>query len=179
MKLALTVDMDTAAAVAARPEDDEVLQRKLWLLIARHLITSSADASGGNPVGPPKPISEMQFGVAVSYSIQQVHGSKPVHPCCLFFCLLTSSCPQQKEERGITMRSDSSFAASKSRSPVTLCGIVVQPSRIICAAKHICVYFPASPPPPHSTPSGVCPIFGSHGCRYMNEDHQISPARRG
>eukprot|EP00884_Botryococcus_braunii_P001644 jgi/Botrbrau1/11480/Bobra.0360s0007.1 len=48
VKLALTVDLDTAAAVAARPLEDEPLQRKLWLIMARHLI-STADAEGGNP----------------------------------------------------------------------------------------------------------------------------------
>ncbi len=50
MTLALTFDRSLATAVAARPEDDEALQRKLWLAIARHLITAAAAAPDADPV---------------------------------------------------------------------------------------------------------------------------------
>ena len=43
--LALTFDRKAASAVAARAEDDEALQRKLWLAIARHLIDAASDSS--------------------------------------------------------------------------------------------------------------------------------------
>ncbi|KAK9832068.1 hypothetical protein WJX81_003754 [Elliptochloris bilobata] len=42
--LALSFDRSLATAVAARPEDDEALQRKLWLAIARYLIKAAAAA---------------------------------------------------------------------------------------------------------------------------------------
>lgn len=66
MKLALTLDLDTAAAVAARPLDDEALQRKLWIMIARHLITT--DGQAGNPVWPPGPVSQVTRGQRVPIS---------------------------------------------------------------------------------------------------------------
>lgn len=53
MALALTFDRSLAMAVAARPEDDEALQRKLWLAIARHLITAAASAPDADPVSHP------------------------------------------------------------------------------------------------------------------------------
>ena len=37
-----------AMAVANRPEDDEPLQRKLWLAIARHLVQTACDPDGGD-----------------------------------------------------------------------------------------------------------------------------------
>ncbi len=43
--LALTFDRAVASAVAARAEDDEALQRKLWLAIARHLIGGASESS--------------------------------------------------------------------------------------------------------------------------------------
>lgn len=53
--LALTFDRKAASAVAARSEDDEALQRKLWLAIARHLIDAASDESdpAADPVSAP------------------------------------------------------------------------------------------------------------------------------
>ena len=48
--LALSFDRSLATAVAARPEDDEALQRKLWLAIARHLISAAAAAPDADAV---------------------------------------------------------------------------------------------------------------------------------
>ena len=48
VKLALTISKQMAMAVANRPEDDEQLQRKLWLAIARHLVQSACDPEGGD-----------------------------------------------------------------------------------------------------------------------------------
>ncbi len=55
--LALTFDRSLATTVAARPEDDEALQRKLWLAIARHLIAAAAAAPDADavPALPPGP----------------------------------------------------------------------------------------------------------------------------
>lgn len=50
MALALTFDRALASAVAARAEDDEALQRKLWLAIARHLIDAASEKSDSDPV---------------------------------------------------------------------------------------------------------------------------------
>ncbi|BDA49156.1 Vacuolar protein sorting-associated protein 18 homolog [Coccomyxa sp. Obi] len=47
--LALTFDRALASAVAARAEDDEALQRKLWLAIARHLIDAASENSDSDP----------------------------------------------------------------------------------------------------------------------------------
>jgi hypothetical protein len=48
--LALTFDRGLATTVAARPEDDDALQRKLWLAIARHLIAAAAAAPDADAV---------------------------------------------------------------------------------------------------------------------------------
>ena len=48
--LALSFDRALASAVAARAEDDEALQRKLWLAIARHLIDAASEKSDSDPV---------------------------------------------------------------------------------------------------------------------------------
>lgn len=48
--LALTFDRALASAVAARAEDDEALQRKLWLAIARHLIDAASEKCDSDPV---------------------------------------------------------------------------------------------------------------------------------
>lgn len=42
LALALATDMNLAAAVASRPEDDRLKQRHLWLAIARHVISQPA-----------------------------------------------------------------------------------------------------------------------------------------
>lgn len=67
--LALTFDRAIASAVATRAEDDEALQRKLWLAIARHLIDVASENSDSDPV--------------------LIH-PRPAHPCCLF-----ASCQQR------------------------------------------------------------------------------------
>ncbi len=49
--LALTFDKAAATAVAADLyEGDEALQRKLWLAIARHLISENGDKADVDPV---------------------------------------------------------------------------------------------------------------------------------
>ena len=49
--LALTFDKAAAIAVAAdTSEGDEALQRKLWLAIARHLISANGDKADVDPV---------------------------------------------------------------------------------------------------------------------------------
>lgn len=48
--LALTFDRSIASAVATRAEDDEALQRKLWLAVARHLIDVASENSSSDPV---------------------------------------------------------------------------------------------------------------------------------
>ena len=50
MALALTFDRSVASSVAAKAEDDELLQRKLWLAIACHLIHAASDTSDAHPV---------------------------------------------------------------------------------------------------------------------------------
>lgn len=48
--LALTFDRALASAVAASAEDDEALQRKLWLAIVRHLIDAASEKTDSDPV---------------------------------------------------------------------------------------------------------------------------------
>ena len=50
--LALSFDMHQAVALANRPQEDEALQRKLWLAIACHLIQTAAARPDGTPVRP-------------------------------------------------------------------------------------------------------------------------------
>ena len=47
VKLALTISKAMAIGVANRPEDDEPLQRKLWLAIARHLVQTACSSEEG------------------------------------------------------------------------------------------------------------------------------------
>ena len=42
--------MQQAVAIANRPQEDERLQRKLWLAIACHLIQTAAEQPNGTPV---------------------------------------------------------------------------------------------------------------------------------
>jgi len=52
--LALTFDKAAATAVAANAsDDDQALQRKLWLAIARHLITATDNGADNDPVSIP------------------------------------------------------------------------------------------------------------------------------
>merc|ERR1719378_1036025 len=41
--LALTVDIEKAKIYADKPEDDDVLRKKLWLKVARHVVESQLD----------------------------------------------------------------------------------------------------------------------------------------
>ncbi len=51
VSLALTFDRAAATAVAANASDgNEALQRKLWLAIARHLITATSKGADTDPV---------------------------------------------------------------------------------------------------------------------------------
>ena len=45
---ALHVDLELAKAVADRPEDDNILRKKLWLVIARHVIEQDKSDKGEN-----------------------------------------------------------------------------------------------------------------------------------
>ncbi len=42
--------MDQAIRLVNRQQEDESLQRKLWLSIAHHLINSASDSPDGKPV---------------------------------------------------------------------------------------------------------------------------------
>jgi len=53
--LALESDMEEAIRLVNRPQEDENLQRKLWLSIAHHLIDGAAETPDGKPVTPPSP----------------------------------------------------------------------------------------------------------------------------
>ena len=46
--LALTFDRELAIATARRPEADEALNRKLWLAIARHMVSTGASEGGSD-----------------------------------------------------------------------------------------------------------------------------------
>ena len=48
--MALQSGMQQAIGLAHRPQEDEVLQRKLWLAIAHHLIRTAATAADQHPV---------------------------------------------------------------------------------------------------------------------------------
>lgn len=50
--MALQSGMQQAISLAHRPQEDEVLQRKLWLAIAHHLIRTAATAADQHPVRP-------------------------------------------------------------------------------------------------------------------------------
>ena len=48
--MALESGMQQAIGLAHRPQEDEVLQRKLWLAIAHHLIRTASTAADQHPV---------------------------------------------------------------------------------------------------------------------------------
>ena len=50
--MALRLDRQQAIGLAHRPQEDEALQRKLWLAIAHHLIESASETSPHQPVSP-------------------------------------------------------------------------------------------------------------------------------
>jgi hypothetical protein len=68
--LALTFNRAAATAVAANASDgDEALQRKLWLAIARHLITATSDGADTDPVSSPTQPCMHTFCCSASCSI--------------------------------------------------------------------------------------------------------------
>lgn len=46
VSLALEIDMQLATSYAVRPQEDEALQRKLWLAIACHVIQRASLSAG-------------------------------------------------------------------------------------------------------------------------------------